>query len=370
MSKIIEPQEEETKKMSKSKENLELKELDFDENGLSVINGVDLSKDKFISTGSLGLDILTNGQPKGVIQAWGPDGIGKSTLLLIMGGEFQKAHDYKNVRVMWHAVEGRYNEGLIKMAPALKMVTSDPKNDVDGNGKPANIFKVTLPKNGELLCDYILRTLKQDKIKFFHIIDSIDGLESIVNADKSMADNEKTASTATLMTKFLKKASSYANHYGHVIACTQQVRDKISSAPTHVSGVGKQMAGGHALSHYSNLRMAFEKLWTDLYIFENSSDTKSKIIGHVMSIKLEKVSTSGNVHSKAIIPFIYNHGVDLVREVSTLALAFGLITKTGNTYSYGEEKLGVGERKFIQSLKENPKLVAALEKEIRNLAGI
>lgn len=357
--------------MSKSKENLELKELDFDENGLSVINGAELTKNKFVSTGSLGLDVLTNGQPAGgIMQAWGPDGIGKTTLLLIMAGEFQKAHDYKFVRVMWHAAEGRYNEGLVKMAPKLKMITSDPKEDLDGNGKAANIFKITLPKSGEVLCDYILRTLKQDKIKFFHIIDSIDGLESIVNEEKSMADSEKTASTATLMTKFLKKASSYANHYGHQIACTQQIRDKISSGPSHVSGVGKQRAGGHALDHFSNLRMGFEKLWSDLYIYENPNDTKSRIIGHIMNIKLEKVSTSGNVHSKASIPFIYNHGIDLTREICTLAVAFGLIQKTGNTYTYNEEKLGIGEKQLLKALKDNPKLTETLEKEIRKLAGI
>lgn len=356
--------------MNKSKENLELKELDFDENGLSVINGTELERAQFISTGSLGLDILTNGQPKGVIQAWGPDGIGKSTLLLIMAGEFQKAHDYKKIRVMWHAAEGRYNEGLIKMAPALKMLTSDPKEDLDGNGKPANIFKITLPKSGEVLCDYILRTLKQDKIKFFHIIDSIDGLQSIVNADKTMSENEKTASTATLMTKFLKQASSYANHYGHVIACTQQVRDKISSAPTHVSGVGKQRAGGHALDHNSNLRMSFQKLWTDLFINEDPSNTKSKIIGHKMRIKLEKVSTSGNVHAEVDIPFIYDHGIDRVREVAILAVPLALVQKEKNTYLYKGEKMGIGEKQFLQHLKDNPKIVNELEKEIKKTVGI
>lgn len=355
--------------MAKSKENLEIKELEFDEDGICIQDGADALNLKPFSTGSLGLDILTGGITNGIIQAWGPDGIGKTSLYLIIGGEFQAFHNYENCRVYLHATEGRYNPKLCTMAPKLKMIANDG-DDKTKDGQPSPIFRITRPKSGEKMCDWILRTLMQDKIKFFHIIDSIDGIESEVNDGKTMSDADKTAATATLMTKFLRRASSYANHYNHVIACTQQVRDKISQGPTHVSGVGKQKSGGHALDHYSNLRLGFEKLWTDLYIFENPNDTKSKVIGHTMSMKLEKVSNSGNVNSKALVPFIYNHGIDREREIATLSEGFGLISKKGAWYAMGGENIAQGQNKLILLLKENKELANKLETDIKNITGV
>lgn len=355
--------------MAKSKENLELKELEFDEDGICIQDGAEALAFKPFSTGSLGLDILSGGLTTGVIQMWGPDGIGKTTLLLIMGGEFQKYHNYEFCRVYLHAMEGRYNPRLCSMAPKLKM-EAEGKNDKTSEGAPSPIFRITRPKSGEKLCDWILKTLKQDKIKFFHIIDSIDGINSEVNDGKTMSEAEKTASTATLMTKFLKDASKYANHYGHIIACTQQVRDKISQGMSHVSGVGKQRAGGHALDHYSNLRLNFEKLWTDLYIYENPNDSKSRIIGHIMSMKIEKTSNSGNVHSKASVPFIYNYGIDREREIATLGIAYGLIEKKGGWYAIDGTNVAQGENKLISFLKEKKDVSKKIESEIKKLANI
>jgi len=360
--------------MAKSKENLEIKELEFDSEGMYVIDGTDPIENKTISTGSLGLDILTGGIGSGVVQLWGPDGIGKTTLLLIMGGEFQKFYNYKFVRVYLHATEGRINRKLEKMAPNLKMVTEseeDLTQDEKGKIIPAPIFRMSRPKSGEKLFNGILKTLKQDKVKFFHIIDSIDGIQSEVNDNKTFSDAEKTASTATLLTRFLKEASAYANHYGHIVAFTHQVRDKINQGGmSHVSGVGKQKAGGHAIDHYSNLRLGLEKLWTDLYIRENPSDNHSKVIGHIMSMKLEKVSNSGNVHSKASVPFIYDHGIDHEREIATLADGYGLIQKKGAWYALDDKNIAQGYNKLIEYLKSNKDIAERLEKEIKKMVGI
>lgn len=354
--------------MAKAKEDLEIKELEFDVDGLCVLDGKESQAVKAYSTGSLGLDILTGGIIPGVAQAWGPDGIGKTTMLLIMGGEFQAAHNYEFVRVYLHATEGRYNPRLCTMAPKLKMEALGD-NDVKG-GNPSPIFRITRPKSGEKLLDWVLKTVMQDKIKFFHIIDSVDGIESEVNEGKTMSDAEKTAATATLLTKFLKKASSYANHYGHIIAFTHQVRDKIQTGPSHVSGVGKQKAGGHAVDHYSNFRVGISKLWSDLYIYENPNDNKSKIIGHIMDMKIEKTSNSGNVHAKASVPFIYNHGVDREREIAILAEAYGLVTRKGAWYVHNDENIAQGQLKFIQYLKKEKEVANSLENDIKKMNGL
>lgn len=352
--------------MAKAKENIEIKPLEYDAEGLHIIRGSDACKIPAYSTGSLGLDILSGGFGPGVVQMWGPDGIGKSTLLLIMAGEFQAKHNYEKVRVFNFVTEGRWNPRLITMAPKLKMDSSSEK---DENKKPQSIFDISRPKNGESMYDFILKRIKTE-VPHFMIIDSSDGIICKANEGKTMSDSEKTAATATLNTKFLREASVYANLYGHVIAYTHQIRDKISSAPTHVSGVGKQRAGGHAVEHNANIRMEFDKLWSDLYIYENPSDTKSKIIGHTMSIKLAKLSNSGNVHSKASVPFIYNHGIDLEREIATLAEAYGLIKRKGAWFEMNGANIAQGQNKLIQLLKENKELSSKLELEIRKLSGL
>lgn len=352
----------------KAKENLEVKDLEFDADGIFIQDGSEINKICTYSTGSLGLDILTGGFSPGVMQAWGPDGIGKTTLLLIMAGEFQKANNYENCRVYLWATEGRYNPRLCTMAPALVM--DSPTETLPDSKTPRPIFRVSRPKSGEKMYDFILKTLKQDKIKFFHIIDSSDGIKSEVNDEKTMSEAEKTASTATLNTRFLKEASVLANHYGHVIAYTHQIRDKISQGQTRVSGVGKHHGGGHIVDHMANLRLGFEKLWTDLYIFENPNDSQSKKIGHIMSMVIEKTSNSGNVHNKASVPFIYNHGIDKIREIATLSDAYGLISKKGAWYTLDDKNIAQGYNKLLQFLKESPEVLKRLESEIRQTAGI
>lgn len=366
----------------KNKENLEIKDLEFDTEGLHIQDGKDVIHLVAIPTGSLSLDVLLGGgYNAGVMQAWGPDRVGKTTLYLIMAGNFQKFYNYEKCRVYIHCTEGRYNPRLLKMAPLLQMESPTETVEVElmekaeNKGKkrgtiPRPIFRITYPKSGEKMYDFILKTLKQDKIKFFHIIDSSDGIRSEVNEGKMMSDPEKTANIASLNTRFCKDASVYANHYGHIIAYTHQIRDKISTGYSQVSGVGKQRAGGHAVNHYSNLRMNFENLWSDLYIYENPSDVKSRKIGHMMAITLDKVSGSGNVFSKLRIPFIYDQGIDKIREILSLSEAYQLVERKGASYTLNGENIGIGENKALDYLRKHPDAAISLEEKIRQFAGI
>lgn len=364
---------EPTKKNNKARENLDIQDLEYDSEGLHIIDGDEVNKSEVISTGSLSLDVLLNGgYNSGFIQLWGPNSIGKTTLALNMGAQFQKFYNYENVRCYYHAVEGRWNPRLLSMVKDMQMFSPTETfiDEKDGKEKPRPIFRLSKPKNGETMYDFILKTVKQEKIKFFHIVDCIDNIKSVVNEGKNLSDAEKTASIATLNTRFGKEASIVTNHYGHVVLLIHQIRDKMQMGGSHVSGVGKQRSGGHMIEHIANLRLNFEKLWTDLYILENPSDPKSKIIGHMMRTTIDKVSSSGNRFQKLDIPFIYDKGIDRVREVASIGIGLEIITKDKNTYSFNKEKLGVGERQLLQSLKENDSLTNELEKEIRKLAGI
>lgn len=372
MTKNNENEDEEQKKKNKKtveKENLESSDLEFDSEGLHIQDGKDALTLDACSTGSLGLDVLSGGFSSGVMQLWGPPSIGKTSLLLMMAGEFQAKHKYHECRVYLWLTEGRWNPRLLSMAPKLKM--ESPTELIDGTKKARSIFRLCRPKSGEKMYDFILRTIKNDKIRFMHIIDSSDGIKCEANEGKTMSAAEKTAATASLNTKFLREASVYVSHHNHILAYTNQVRDKISTGgPSHVSGVGKQKSGGNSIQHYSSFSLDFDKLWTDLYIYENPNDTKSKIIGHIMSAKLEKVSNSGNRLSKAQIPFIYDHGIDREREIATLSEAYGLIKRKGAWFEMNGENIAQGQVKFIQLLKENKELSSKLEVEIRKLSGL
>jgi recombination protein RecA len=353
--------------MAKVKENLEVKDLEYDADGIFIQDGNESSSLQIYSTGSLGLDILTGGIGAGVIQLWGPDGIGKTTLSLIMAGEFQAAHNYENVRVYLHATEGRWNPKLISMCPKLLM---DSPTEKTPENKARPIFRISRPRSGEKMYDWILKTLKQDKIKFFHIIDSTDHIQSECNAEKTMSEANKTASIASLNTRFLQDSSIYMNHYGHIVVYINQVRDKLDMGSSRASGAGKHHGGGNILNHSSNLRLGFDKLWTDLFIFENPNDTKSRVLGHIMKMKIEKTSNSGNVNSYAQVPFVYNHGIDRAREVAMLSEAYGLIQKKGPWFALDGANIAQGQVKLIQLLKENDELLTSLENKIKNMVGL
>lgn len=352
--------------MAKIKENIAVKELDFDADGVFVQDGRDVGNNVVYSTGSLGLDILTGGFSPGVIQLWGPSSHGKTFMALTLASEFQKANNYERVRIIFWATEGRYNPRLVAMVPTLKMESPTEKGE---DGKLVSLFKIARPKNGEKMYDIILSSLKQDSVKYFHIIDSNEGITSVADEGKTMSEAQKTASRATLNTNFLAQGSSYMNHYGHVVLYTNQVRDKIAQGQK-VSGVGKHHGGGHALVHNSNLCLGFAPLWTDLYIYENPNDTKSKVIGHLMKMIIEKTGNSGNARDSAEVPLIYDHGIDRDREIATLADAFGLIEKKGAWYALDGANIAQGQNKLIQFLKDNKDVAMRLENDIKKMAGL
>lgn len=360
---------EATKPVSKKKEkeDLEKTDLEYDSDGIFIQDGSEALSRTVYSTGSLGLDILTGGFSPGLVQLWGGDGLGKTTLALIMASQVQKALNYENVRVYLHATEGRWNPRLLQMVPDMKM---DSPTEKTPTGAPRPIFRITYPRSGEKMYDFILKTLSQEKIKFIHIIDSLNHLPCECNADKTMSDADKTASIASLNTKFFQKGSILLNVFGHCVFAISQIRDKLDMGNARVSGAGRHHGGGNIVNHASNLRLGLEKLWTDLMINENPNDSKSRVIGHIMSMKIEKTSNSGEAHSKARVPFIYNHGICLEREVASLGEAFGIISKKGNTFSYGGENIGVGVKQLVQFLTEHKDVSVKIAAEIKKMAGV
>jgi recombination protein RecA len=116
--------------------------------------------------------------------------------------------------------------------------------------------------------------------------------------------------------------------------------------------------------------MGFQKLYGDLHIYENPNDRQSRQIGHIMSIKLEKLSNSGNVNATASIPFVYNHGIHRVREIATLAEGYALIGRKGAWYTLDDKNIAQGYNKLLQYLDENKDVAERLENEIKKTVGL
>ncbi len=346
----------------------------FDSEDLEFTYGDELDKIEVFPTGSLGLDILLNGgYHPGFVQLWGPNAIGKTTIALNMAAEYMKFHNYQNVRCVYHAVEGRWNSRLLLMAKGL--LRSSPTetfiNPKTKKEEPLPIFLVNRPESGEQMYEGIVRRLQQEKIKYFHIVDCVDNIKTEANAGKTMSDAEKTASIASLNTRFGREASNVGNNYGHVIVLIHQIRDKIATGWGQVSQVGKHRSGGHMVEHIANMRLLFEKPYKDFYIKEDENDKNSHVIGHNIKVTLDKVSTSGKSHRDVSIPFIYDLGVDSVREIAGLSnLCTEIITKDKNTFLYKGEKIGIGENQYLKYLKNHPEVVDELRAEIKRLAGI
>jgi recombination protein RecA len=336
--------------------------------------GDNIAKIDVISTGSLTLDVLLNGGfHPGFIQLWGPNAIGKTTLALQMAARYQKFYNYENVRVVYHSVEGRWNDRLLLMVPDLLQSSPtktfiDPK---DKKEKPLPIFFVNRPTSGEQMYGDILKRLSQENVKYFHIVDCVDNIKSEANFGKTISDAEKTASIASLNTRFGREASNIGNNFGHAIVLIHQVRDKIQTqGQSHVSGVGKKRSGGHMVEHIANLRLLIEKGYPDFFLRDDPNNNKSKVIGHIMSITLDKVSTSGNRFDIAPVPFIYDKGIDRIREIADLSEGFGLVKKKGAFYAYEGENIAQGQKQFIKYLTENKEFAQLLETKIKETANI
>jgi recombination protein RecA len=303
-----------------------------------------LGNDKFknnidvISTGALSLDIALGigGVPRGrIVEIYGPESSGKTTLVLHILAEAQKAGGVAAFIDAEHALDPEY---------ANKIGV-----DVD------NLY-ISQPDFGEQALE-ILETLVRSGGFDVVAIDSVAALTPKAEIEGDMGDSHMGLQ-ARLMSQALRKITGIASKTGTTVIFTNQLRMKIGV----MFGNPETTTGGNALKFYSSIRMDIRKK-------EKIGGGTKDISGYVTRVKVVK-NKMAPPFREAMFDIIYPRGIDKVSSLIDAALQFDVIEKSGSWYSFGEEQLGQGKDAAKELLAENNEIRQKVYKQVKKEAGI
>ncbi|HHF7344937.1 recombinase RecA [Legionella feeleii] len=285
-----------------------------------------------ISTGSLGLDIALGigGLPKGrVVEIYGPESSGKTTLTLQVIAECQKKGGTAAFVDAEHALDPSY---------AAKL------------GVNVDELLVSQPDTGEQaleITDMLVRSAAVDVI----IVDSVAALTPKAEIEGEMGDTH-VGLQARLMSQALRKLTANIKRSNTLVIFINQIRMKIGV----MFGNPETTTGGNALKFYASVRLDIRRV--------GSIKKGEEVLGSETRVKVVK--------NKVAPPFkttdfdiLYNEGISRESEIINLGSQLGLIEKSGAWYSYKGEKIGQGKDNVRLYLKENPQIAATLEQQIR-----
>lgn len=286
-----------------------------------------------ISTGSIGLDAATGigGLPKGrIIEIYGPESSGKTTLALHVVAEAQKKGGEAAFIDAEHALDPKY-------AAALGV-------DVDS-------LLVSQPDNGEQaleIAEYLTRSGALDVI----VIDSVAALVPRAEIEGEMGDSHVGAH-ARLMSQALRKLAGAISRSNCIVIFINQLRQKIGV----MYGSPEVTTGGIALKFYASMRI-------DVRRIEQLKAPGNEFIGSRTRAKIVKNKLAPPFR-EAEFDIMYGTGISKEGEIIDMAVQLDIIHKSGAWFSYGEQRLGQGRDKVKQYLLDNPDFMAQVEKEIR-----
>ncbi len=306
-------------------------EKQFGKGAIMKLGGRDALDVPAISTGCLSLDIITGvgGFPRGrVIEIYGPEASGKTTLALQAVAEAQKAGGYAAFIDAEHALDPSYAHKL---------------------GVNIDELYIAQPDFGEQaleIAEILVRSGGVDII----VIDSVAALVPKAELEGDMGDSHMGLQ-ARLMSQALRKLTAIVARSKTAFIFLNQMREKIGV----YMGSPETTTGGKALKFYSSLRVEVRKILT----LKNGTD----IVGSRTRIKIVKNKVSPPFKITEVY-LLFGKGISKQGDVLDLALTHGLVSKTGSWYSYGAEKLGQGKVAVTKLLEENPKLYNELRDKI------
>jgi recombination protein RecA len=284
-----------------------------------------------VSTGSVGIDTAlgVGGLPRGrVIEIYGPESSGKTTLTLHVIAEAQKAGGVCAFIDAEHAMDPEYAKKL---------------------GVNINDLLISQPSHGEQALDIVESLVRTGKIDVI-VVDSVASLTPKDEIEGDMGDHH-VGKQARLMSQALRKLTAISAKTKTVIIFINQIRMKIGV----MFGNPETTPGGNALKFYSSVRIDIRKIAQ----IKKGED----VVGARTKVKIVK--------NKVAPPFlttefdiIYGEGISREGEILALGEKYGVIQKSGASYSYGEEKLGRGYDATRTYLRENKKLGNKILKEI------
>jgi recombination protein RecA len=295
-------------------------------------NGV-VEQIEAVSTGSLGLDMALGigGLPKGrVIEIYGPESSGKTTLALHTVAEIQKAGGTAAFVDAEHALDPTYAQKL---------------------GVNLDDLLVSQPDNGEQALE-ITDTLVRSGAVDIVVIDSVAALTPRAEIEGDMGDS-LPGLQARLMSQALRKLTGSISKSKCMVIFINQIRMKIGV----MYGSPETTTGGNALKFYASVRLDIRRT--------GSIKVRDEVIGNNVKVKVVK--------NKIAPPFrevefdiLYGQGISKIGEIIDLGVKAGLVEKSGSWYSFNSTRIGQGRDNARDFLKANPDMCAEIEKGIRN----
>jgi recombination protein RecA len=285
-----------------------------------------------ISSGSLGLDLAlgVNGYPRGrVIEIYGPESSGKTTLTLHAIAEAQKAGGIAAFIDAEHAFDRNYAEKL---------------------GVDIENLIISQPDNGEQALEIAENLIRSGAIDIV-VIDSVAALTPKSEIEGEMGDS-KMGLHARLMSQALRKLTGTISKTHCTVFFINQLREKIGV----MFGNPETTTGGNALKFYASVRLDIRR----------SSQIKDgeNVIGNRTKVKVVKNKVAPPFKT-AEFDIMYGEGVSKTGEILDLAVEFEIVKKAGSWFSYGETKLGQGRDAVKSLIKDNPELADELEQKIK-----
>jgi recombination protein RecA len=297
------------------------------------LNGDKVEEVPCISTGSLGLDIAlgVGGLPRGrIVEIYGPEASGKTTLTLHCIAEAQKAGGLAAFIDAEHAFDKIYAEKL--------------GVDLD------NLF-VSQPDNGEQALEIAEHLIRSGAIDIL-VIDSVAALVPKAEIEGEMGDS-KMGLQARLMSQALRKLTGTISKTNCCCIFINQLRDKIGV----MFGSPETTTGGNALKYYSSVRL-------DIRRISAIKEGAENVIGSRTRVKVQKNKVAPPF-KQAEFDIIYGEGISKVGEIIDLASDMEIIKKSGSWFSYKTNKLGQGRDAVKAILLDNPELMEELEAKVR-----
>lgn len=286
-----------------------------------------------IPTGSFGLDMALGigGLPRGrIIEVYGPESSGKTTLALHSIAQIQKAGGIAAFVDAEHAFDAIYAENL---------------------GINLNDLLVSQPDYGEQALEITEHLIRSSAIDLV-VIDSVAALVPKAELEGDMGDS-KMGLQARLMSQALRKLTGIISKTNCSCLFINQLRDKIGV----VYGNPETTTGGNALKFYSSVRLDIRRKAT---IKDGTDDPK----GNRTRVKITK--------NKVAPPFrevefdiIYGEGISRIGEIIDMATNYNIINKAGSWYSYGDQRIGQGRENVKTYLKEQPETLAKIEAAVK-----
>ena len=320
--------------------DLALKQIDkaFGKGALMRLGDKEIEPIEAISTGSIGLDLALGigGVPKGrVIEVYGPESSGKTTLTLQITAECQKQGGVCAFIDAEHALDIGYAKNL---------------------GVDVENLLVSQPDYGEQALD-IVETIARSGAVDLIVIDSVAALTPKVELEGEMTD-QQVGVQARLMSKALRKLTGVLHKMNTTVIFINQIRMKIG-----MMGYGspETTTGGNALKFYASVRIDIRRIAT-LKQAESpiGNRTKAKVVKNKVAPPFKQ----------AEFDIMFGEGISKYGELVDYGVKLDIIDKSGAWFSYEDKKLGQGREKVKEAFKEDPALAAEIENKIKQAMGI